>query len=187
MEWILGLLAAGGVYLLRINGKTESLDRRLSKKTDLNDKLKQMLYLRKGFEMSRCLMTFPFAEHPQLHGIVVDEHSRQICLLDGNFETEHLSVKLIAFADLLSCEIQVNGLPLALPQAAQLALQPLPKVPEANQIRQVIMIIHLKHRTHKSHRISFVEKARDDGQPALQRAKEWYFYLNQLIQQQSLL
>ena len=180
MEWVLGLLAGVAVFLLAAKDKPELLDRRLRKKQEIAQQLQQMLHMRKGFQISRSVITFPFSEHPKLTGIAVDERIRQICLIDGDFEQESINVKVIDFANVLNADVEVNGVKLIIPDSAKLSHDSSVRLADTEQLKEVVLTVHLRHRQHNLHQVKFVEKAKGDGSDALQAAKTWYFYLNNL-------
>ena len=180
MEWLLGFLAGVAVFLLAAKDKPELLDRRLRKKDEISQKLQQMLHVRKGFQIDRSVMTFPFYDHPKLTGIAVDERIRQICLIDGDFEQESMNVKVIDFADVLSADVAVNGVKLIIPDSAKANHDTSVRLADTDQLKEVILTLYLKHRQHGAHQVKFIEKAKGDGAHALQTAKTWYFYLNNL-------
>lgn len=180
MEWLLGFLAGVAVFMLAANDKPELLDRRLRKKEEISQKLQQMLHMRKGFQIARSVITFPFYDHPKLTGIAVDERIRQICLIDGDFEQESMNVKVIDFADLLGADVQVNGVKLIIPDSAKANNDVSVRLSDTDQLKEVVLTLYLKHRQHSTHQVKFIEKAKGDGAHALQTAKTWYFYLNNL-------
>lgn len=180
MEWLLGFLAAAAVILLAAKDKPELLDKRLRKKDEISRKLQQMLHLRKGFQIDRSVMTFPFYDHPKLTGIAVDERIRQICLIDGDFEQESINVKVIDFADLLGVDVQVNGVKLIIPDSAKVNNDASVRLADTDQLQAVVLTLYLKQRQQSVHQVKFIEKAKGDGALALQTAKTWYFYLSNL-------
>lgn len=180
MEWLLGVMAGLTVFLLTAKDKPELLDKRLRKKTEISQKLQQMLHMRKGFEISKSVITFPFFEHPKMTGIAVDEKIRQICLIEGDFEEEAMNVKVVDFRDVAAADILVNGVKLIIPESAQQAHDASVRLAETDQLKEVVLNLHLNHRQHREHQVKFIEKSKGDGANALQTAKTWYFYLNDL-------
>ena len=180
MEWLLGILAGAAVFLLAAKDKPELLDRRLRKKEEIAQKLQQMLHMRKGFQIARSVITFPFFDHPKLTGIAVDERIRQICLIDGDFEQESISVKVIDFADVVGADVHVNGVKLIISESAKANNDSSVRLANTDQLKEVVLNLYIKHRQHSSHQVKFIEKAKGDGANALHLAKTWYFYLNDL-------
>lgn len=182
MEWFLGLMAGAVVFLLTVKDEPELLDKRLGKKQEISQKLQQMLHMRKGFQVARSVITFPFYEHPKITGIAVDERIRQLCLIDGDFEQESINVRVVDFADVVNADVEVNGVKLIIPESASRSQDASVRIADADQLQQVVLTLHLKHRQQDIHQVKFVEKAKGDGANALQVAKTWYFYLNNLSQ-----
>lgn len=179
MDWVLGLFAAIGFFLLCTKDKAELINRRLQKKASVHEKLQQMLHIRKGFEISDAVIKFPFAEHPKLSGIALDQQARQMCLISGDFEHEQMSVRLLSFQDLQQAEVLVNELSLFAPLSEPAALAH-SRLPDTCHVKSVILRLHLKDQTYPRHEINFIETAKGGEAEAVQEAKKWHWQLSQL-------
>ncbi len=180
MDWLLGLLFGAGLLLLCIKDKPELLDLRLQKKADIHQKIVEMLHIRKGFKLTEFMIKFPFSTHPSLAGIAIDQQAKQICLINGDFEKEEISVRLIAYNTILDSELIVDGLSLLfssakMPAAQSPAEQPANvKFPDSHTIKSVLLKLTIKDAKYPQHQIEFIEQAKGDGAFALQDAKKWH-------------
>lgn len=180
MDWLLGLLVGAGVFLLCIKDKPDLLDLRLQKKAGINQKLTEMLHIRKGFRLTQSMIKFPFSAHPILAGIAIDEQAKQICLINGDFEKEEISVRLIAYNGILDSELIVDGISLLFSSAKIPAAQSLVeqtssvKFPDSHNIKSVLLKLTIKDAKYPQHQIEFIEQVKGDGAFALQEAKKWH-------------
>jgi hypothetical protein len=179
MEWILGFFAGVSIFLLAAKDDPKQMAVRLEGKESVLLKLRQMLHIRKGFEIGQSIMTFPFVSHPRLEGIALDKQNQSLCLFFGNFMKEEITVHVMGFDELKQIEVWVDGLRLDWVMGQEIEVKESP-LSDMTNIQEVLLKLKLNNRSYPEHQVNFIEKAKGHGAEAVVEAKKWCEYLVQI-------